>query len=78
MTIQDKTSKAEINHNTQILWQRKRKRTSENLDVDLSEMQFPLQILAHAEEIANSPLVQSKIIYAVVFIPIETHWSGKK
>ena len=35
---------------------------------------FPLQILAHAEEITDSPSVHSKIIYAVVFIPIKTHW----
>ena len=35
---------------------------------------FPLQILAHAEEIADSPGVHSKIIYAVVFIPIKMHW----
>ena len=36
---------------------------------------FPLQILAHPEEIANSPSVHSKIIYAVVFIPIKMHWT---
>ena len=35
---------------------------------------FSLQILAHPEEITDSPSVHSKIIYAVVFKPIKMHW----
>ena len=43
------------------LWQRKRKKL-QNIWMLIYGGCFPLQILTHAEEIADSPLVQSKII----------------
>ena len=70
MTSQDKTSNAE--NNAQNSLTAKVYRTSEYLDVwdavlvKYCRMQRKSRI--------QSPLVQSKINYAVVFIQIETYW----